>query len=161
MNRYRTLAGNSLVLYIGAGAMLRAQTTTVLSGVPGAELVFPHWRIDAAGDAAGMATLTDLPAGRYYLAMRESASSNMERIGVLYVEELGGDQEDRLLDELKILDDRIATVDSIRHGLGGADGTSIQRATLAALRRQRAFAQSKLEDFRRRRDGRSPVRMTR
>ena len=162
MTRYRTLAGNPFTLDLGAaGAMLRAETTAVLADVTGAELVFPRWRVDVTADSDGMVTLSALPEGRYDLARRESATADLERHGVLYVEALGDTQEDRLLAEIQILDERIANIASIQHGLSGTDGTSIQRATLGNLRRQRAFATSKLEDFRKRRDGRSPVRMTR
>ena len=59
-----------------------------------------------------------------------------------------------------MLDDRIATQASLIHQLGSADGSSLARATLGSLRRQRSFAQAKLGDFLRRRDSKAPVRMS-
>ena len=69
---------------------------------------------------------------------------------VLYVEMLLDDQR-RAADcgnrAVRRTDPPLAEEVSDMHGVTTPDGTQIQRAMLGSLRKQRAHAQSKLEDF--------------
>ena len=157
--RYRIVEGSSREFAIGSGGTLRVETKAVGGLAAGAEQPGGQTRLDVAADADGNATLTPGAAGVYYLATFESATAPLVRAGTLYVDALFDTQEERLIAELALLDDRIGKTESMLHGVQSPDGTALQRTMLGSLRKQRAFASAKLWDFRRRRDGRAPVDM--
>ena len=148
MPRYCILEGAPFELKLADGAIL------VLNPGGGAVPV----EQEASG---GKAVVMHLKPRRYWLATRSSADAAPVRAGVLDVEPLADEREVRLRAEVEALDAEVAkTEETLRIQEGNEDsGVTRTRVTLASLRKQRANAETRLGNYRRRCAGLDPVRV--
>ena len=109
--------------------------------------------------AAGVATWTPAAAGVYYVAMRVSATADWCRLGVLEVETLTDEIEERLVKELADLDARVSDIAVIQYQISDPSGAATTRVNLMQMRRERAKAETRLNDYRRSKRGALPLRL--
>lgn len=109
----------------------------------------------------GKAVVLHLRPARYWLATRPSADAAPVRAGVLDVQSLADEREVRLREEVEALDAEIEkTAETLTLQESKEDsGASKTRVTLASLRRQRAAAEARWGNYRRRAAGVDPVRV--
>ena len=148
MPRYTILEGTPFELKLADGAILTLS--------PGGGAV-PIEQVAAGGKAVVM----HLKPRRYWLATRATADAAPVRAGVLDVEPLADEREVRLRAEVEALEAEVAkTEETLRIQEGNEDsGVTRTRVTLASLRKQRANAETRLGNYRRRCAGLDPVRV--
>ena len=103
-----------------------------------------------------------IPAGgarTYYLATREDATDPWCRIGTLEVESLVDAEEETLKRELADLNTRVSEIEAIQFEVTDPSGTAVKRVDLVRLRNARSRAETRLANYRRKRQGRYPMRL--
>lgn len=138
------LAGEAWTMDAADGAELLAD-----NGMGGRPVVFT-----AAG---GEGFTVDLDPGRWWLAVRDAAGMPLRRIGTLDVVPLADEIEVRLVNELAALDREIADLEqTLTFSTSNATGGEAQmRSTLVRIREARRQCESRLNDYRNRKAGRS------
>lgn len=149
-DRYRLIAGSTFELTLTAGNQVRIETDGI--GLPAPDDAAVPTMQTLTADADGELSIELSAAGQYWLAWRESATAaRWCPVGVIDVLPIRDTREVQLRADITDLDERIRSAAAINHQVSGPDGSSVQRAGLATLRRQRALAETRLADYLRRR----------
>ena len=156
-DRYRLIAGSTFRLTLTAGNQLRIETSN--GTLPAAENPDAATRAQTLVAAADGEVEVELSTpAQYYLAWMASVDAGVWfAAGVIDVLPIADDREKRLRDEIAFLDDRVSNAEAVMYQASGPDGSSYMKSNLAQLRRHRANAEARLEDYLRRRGRRPPA----
>lgn len=152
LERHQILVGNTFRLALETGQQLRLDWVDSAGATQTAT-------VTAASDEA---SYEPQAAGTFYLATRESATDDWCRYGALDVVALADATEEQLVRELANVNALIANshTELVQYQHSDASGTAVTRMTLRRLLETRGLLETRLADYRRRKVGGYPLRLT-